>query len=107
MLLVRCKDKEGQLVLTADRYSWNWIRYRKVENSTPEIFEELPDGETMRQGDYQGVGIACRLDTGPGWEQLFVGPNAYGQIIIEDERRNTRDNFRLKIYDEKDGLHTC
>lgn len=107
MLLVRCKDKHGQLVLTADRYSWSWVRYRKVKNSVPEIFDELPDGEMMESGDYQGVNISVRRDNGPDWEQFCVGPNGYGQIIIEDERRHTRDNFRLKIYDKKEGLQTC
>lgn len=61
----------------------------------------------MKTGDYQGVGVSIRTNNNTEWEQLFVGPNGYGQIIIEDEKRNTRDNFRLKIYDDKEGLHTC
>lgn len=101
MLLVRCKDQNGQMVLTADRYTWNWIRFRKTDDG----HEELPDGQPIQEGDYQGVGLSVRSDG--EWESCFVSPDGYGQIIIEDEQRRTRDNFRLKKYSEKDGLVTC
>lgn len=96
MLLVRCKDAVGETVLTAERYSWNFLRFREEK--------ELPQDVQGMPGDFNGFGIGVLTPT--GWENVIVGPTGYRQVIIEDERRQTRDNFRLKVYDEELGLVT-